>query len=85
MEKQQLEGCVHCRICEMVCSLHHTGAFGYEGSGIHIEENDNGYAAIRLTEGDCACDFCVTEEEPLCLRYCPKMKGRDALKAFLFG
>ncbi|HCJ09755.1 MAG TPA: 4Fe-4S ferredoxin [Clostridiales bacterium] len=57
------ELCYGCRTCEMVCSLHLTGAFRPGASGIHRHTlvDDLGFTAV-------SCLHCA---DPLCLRACP--------------
>ena len=81
----RLNGCVNCKVCEMMCSFHHSKSFGYSGSSIEIGEIPDGFG-IRfpgLSSGRPGCDRCKGEAVPLCLRYCPKTKGYAALSAFL--
>lgn len=70
------EVCSGCRACEMACSFHHTSTFGRENSSIQVNRNEReGKFEIVLHESDGgerpACDGCVEEEEPACVKFCP--------------
>jgi Fe-S-cluster-containing hydrogenase component 2 len=54
----QKELCSGCRICEMVCSLHHTGRINPERSAIRVRKDDLGKGFM----------------EPIVCRRCSRMK-----------
>lgn len=62
--------CKGCRLCEAACSLHKTGheVFNPALSSTRIHR-DNDSARITMSI-DSACDQCVGEEVPLCVKYC---------------
>jgi len=62
--------CKGCRICEMACSLHHTGhrMFSPSRSSTRVSrDNDTGRITIGI---DSTCDLCEGEDQPLCVKYC---------------
>jgi Fe-S-cluster-containing dehydrogenase component len=60
--------CYGCRTCELVCSLHHTGAFQPERSSVHVTRQPrSGTVRWRV---DRTCDHCRDESQPLCVKYC---------------
>lgn len=71
------EKCSGCRVCEVLCSFHHTRAFGRKMSSIIVKrEERKGEFRIVITHenagenGRPSCNFCVDEEEALCVRFC---------------
>ena len=77
----KLDGCVNCKACEMICSYHHCGVFGYQYSSIRIQAGEDGfYASYRQP---ITCDTCEGEGdgEYQCLKYC--FRAKDALRGFL--
>ena len=63
-----IEACYGCRVCELVCSFHHSGVFSPELSSIRVSRN-NRTGEIGLSI-DSTCDSCMGEEQPLCVKYC---------------
>ena len=68
--------CTGCQTCELACSYHHTGAFSSSASSIEIvgKPKELGFAVMlheKSADGHHACDGCLSEVEPLCIRYCP--------------
>jgi Fe-S-cluster-containing hydrogenase component 2 len=60
--------CYGCKICQLVCSFHHTGSFWPERSSIQVFRNpQTGMVRWNL---DKTCDQCGCEEQPLCVKYC---------------
>ncbi len=80
-ERVKIDGCVNCRICEMACSLHHTGVFSYKYSSISVGLTEDG-VGIFFKE-PFSCDTCEGEGEGnyQCVKYC--YRAKDALKAFI--
>ena len=75
--------CTGCRTCEIACSYHHHKVFNTGISSIEIMPREEKLAFdIRIyKEGSgkhFACDGCVNEEEPFCIRYCP-LVAKDEL------
>ena len=71
------EVCVGCRVCEIVCSFHHNGAFSPDASSIKVSrDNQNGDIEVYI---DSNCDSCVEEAGPLCVEYCllGALKGEE--------
>lgn len=67
--------CTGCRVCEVVCAFHHDKIFSRKVSSIHVKriERKGDLEAIIYREnenGHLACDLCVDEKEPLCVRFC---------------
>ena len=63
-----IEKCVGCRICELMCSFHHRGAFSPDLSSIKVSRNyQDGEFALDI---DSTCDLCQGEEGPFCVKYC---------------
>jgi len=60
--------CYGCKICQLVCSFHHTGSFWPERSSIQVFRNPQ--TGIVRWNVDKTCDQCGCEERPLCVRYC---------------
>lgn len=86
-EQYLLPRCVGCRVCEMVCGYHHAGTFNYAHSSIQTKKTPSGFT-IRFCglEGTHEpCDSCAELDQPLCVQYCPEMRGQAALEAFLNG
>lgn len=60
--------CSGCRICEVVCSYYHTGAFNREKASIHIRRVEReGFFEINMLS---TCDRCNNEDQPLCVKFC---------------
>lgn len=73
-----MKECGGCVTCEIACSYRHKKEFNHLISSIEIVEKGNapGYF-VRLTQDASGiripCDGCLDEnDEPLCVRYCPK-------------
>lgn len=71
------ERCSGCRMCEVLCSFHHTRAFGRKRSSILVKrEERKGEFRIVVTHenvgknGPPSCNFCIDEEEALCVKFC---------------
>lgn len=70
------EACTLCRLCELACSFHLTGAFSHHASCLRV----NAALPIRSDQprvciggaGRPACDSCRGEKQPLCVRICPE-------------
>lgn len=60
--------CYGCRTCELVCSLHHVGAFQPARSSISATRRPN-LGTVRWTVDE-TCDLCDGETEALCVKYC---------------
>ena len=60
--------CYGCKICQLVCSFHHTGSFWPERSSIQVFRNPQ-TGIVRWTV-DKTCDQCGREEKPLCVKHC---------------
>lgn len=75
MKQLKIDGCVNCRVCEMACSLHHTGAFSYENSSIKVERKEDGFY-MSFTE-PFSCDSCEGEGigNYQCVKYCYRAKN----------
>lgn len=76
-----LDGCVNCRICEMACSLHHTGVFSYKNASISIGPSEGGMGVCF--KEPFSCDTCEGEGEGnyQCVKYC--FRAKEALRAFI--
>ena len=62
--------CTGCRSCEVACSFHHTRSFSPARSSITVSR-DYSTGEIWLTF-NLSCDHCINEEEPLCIKFCPR-------------
>ena len=76
--------CGGCRTCEIACSYHHKQLFSPSQSSIEITDRPEklGFAvSFYPSDEDShpACDRCVGEEEPFCLKYCSTLM-HDELK-----
>ena len=60
--------CYGCRTCELVCSLHHVGAFQPARSSISATRRPS-RGTVRWTIDE-TCDLCAGETDALCVRYC---------------
>jgi Fe-S-cluster-containing hydrogenase component 2 len=60
--------CYGCKICQLVCSFHHTGSFWPERSSIQVSRNPQ--TGIVRWSIDKSCDRCGREGEPLCVKSC---------------
>ena len=68
--------CTACGICELICTFHHTGAFGRAEASIRaLKDAARGEVALSIAgpgEGDrIGCDGCSGEALPLCVKWCP--------------
>jgi len=60
--------CYDCKVCQLICSYHHTRAFWPEKSSIKVSRNpQNGIINWSI---DSSCDGCENEGEPLCVKFC---------------
>lgn len=60
--------CYGCKMCQLVCSFHHTGRFWPERSSIRVSRNpQRGTVKWQI---DTTCDLCRSEGEPLCVSHC---------------
>lgn len=66
------EKCSGCRLCQLMCSLHHEGVFDITKSRLKIVESE------LWKFSPIVCDFC---EEPACAAVCPT----DALLTLAAG
>jgi Fe-S-cluster-containing hydrogenase component 2 len=60
--------CYACKICQIVCSFHHTGSFWPEKSSICVYRKYQ--EGLILWKIDPSCDGCPDEAEPMCVTYC---------------
>jgi len=67
MIKVDINKCVGCSTCEMVCSYHHKRCFNPIFSSIKVNFEDNYDINVNILD---TCD-CEDKEEPLCVRLCP--------------
>ena len=79
-DKVKLNGCVNCCACVMACSMHHTGAFGYQNASIAIIQEDDGFSVSFVSPN--TCDTCEGEGNGnyRCVKYC--YRAQDALRQF---
>lgn len=73
MIKIDVNKCVGCCTCEIVCSYHHKQCFNPKYSSIKINFKDNYDIEVTILN---TCDYKDKEEDPLCVRLCPT----DAIK-----
>jgi len=60
--------CFACKTCQLACSFHHTKTFWPERSNITVSRNpQDGTIKWHM---NVACDKCINEKEPLCVKYC---------------
>ena len=62
--------CKGCRICEVICSFHHSGRKFFSpniSSTTVLRNGDTGQIKIDLNN---TCDLCEGEETVLCVKYC---------------
>ncbi len=60
--------CYGCKMCQLVCSFHHTGTFWPERSSIRVSRNpQKGTVKWQI---DTTCDLCRSEGKPVCVRNC---------------
>ena len=69
------ERCTGCRMCELVCSFHFTGAFGRKSGAIEVHRNEEEaefFPVIHKSPTDLrkTCDLCTREKTHLCVKYC---------------
>lgn len=72
------EKCTGCRACEIACSYHHKKIFNPRISSIDISRSVKEgsvsitiYRDLEINRTDhLLCDDCVTESNPLCVKYC---------------
>ena len=69
------ERCTGCRVCELVCSYHFTGAFGRKAGAIEVSRDEPKAEFVPIIRKkpkklQRACDLCEGEETPLCVKYC---------------
>jgi len=65
---RDIEACYGCKICELVCSFHHKGAFSPELSSIKVSRNHQTGEVTWCI--DSSCDSCEGEARPLCVAHC---------------
>lgn len=77
----KLDGCVNCHVCEMACSLHHTGRFSLQYSSIAMRPAQNG--VYIMFKNPFTCDTCEGEggNQFQCVKYC--FRAKDALRNFI--
>ena len=82
-ERVMLPGCVNCKVCEMACSMHHTGSFSYRHSSISIVREEEGYSICYREP--ITCDTCEGEGEGnyQCVKYC--FRAKEALRSFILN
>lgn len=73
------ELCTGCLICELACSLHHTGESSRSHSSIKVNKsifNSKKGAKIiinfRVHDKRPVCDLCKGKRLPLCVTFCPE-------------
>ena len=69
------EKCTGCMSCELACSFHHRKIFKPSVASIEVgidEKERKIFITIynRESERHIACDNCIGEEIPLCVRFC---------------
>ena len=67
MIKIDIDKCIGCCTCELVCSYHHKKCFNPIFSSIRVNFKDNFDIDINILE---TCD-CNNKEIPLCVKFCP--------------
>jgi len=67
MVKVDINKCVGCCTCEMICSYHHKQCFNPIFSSVSINFKENYDIDVLIFE---TCD-CTDKEEPLCAKFCP--------------
>jgi anaerobic carbon-monoxide dehydrogenase iron sulfur subunit len=67
MIKIDIDKCIGCRTCELVCSYHHKKCFNPIFSSIKINFKDNYDINITILD---TCDY-NREEDPSCVKFCP--------------
>jgi Fe-S-cluster-containing hydrogenase component 2 len=71
--------CYACRMCQLVCSFHHTGRFWPDKSSIDVyRKPTEGTIVWRIED---SCDHCQDEPEPLCVTHCKYAALRFAEEA----
>lgn len=60
--------CTGCHTCEVMCSFHHTGGMGTGASSMRIWRSNHTSEVTWQVES--SCDLCLSEEQPLCVKYC---------------
>lgn len=71
--------CVGCRMCELACSLHHSGSFSPELSSVQVRRSNRTAAIVwRVLP---TCDLCAGEEQPFCEKYCGSAAIRIQMQA----
>ncbi|KJS82588.1 MAG: hypothetical protein JM58_14625 [Peptococcaceae bacterium BICA1-8] len=77
--------CTGCRICELVCSFHHSGTFAPSLSSIQVSRKKI-TGEIKLAfynttkDAHPACNCTLNQEK--CIEYCP-VEGREELTDIL--
>jgi Fe-S-cluster-containing hydrogenase component 2 len=69
------ERCTGCRVCELVCSFHFTGAFGRKAGAIEVRRDEPTAEFVPIIHKKAAklwkaCDLCSGEKTYLCAKYC---------------
>lgn len=69
------ERCTGCRMCELVCSFHFTGAFGRKAGAIEVHRHEAKAEFLPLIhkrpiDFRKTCDLCTGEKTHLCVKYC---------------
>jgi Fe-S-cluster-containing hydrogenase component 2 len=65
---RQSKACRGCRVCEIICAYHQKKVFSPQGGAIRVKK-DNRTGEIHWCQDE-TCDLCLTEDEPLCVRFC---------------
>lgn len=72
--KFEMENCGGCRTCELACSFHLSGEFGFEKSALKIipKESGDGYFVKIVDDVNepYHCDACIGLEKPVCVQFC---------------
>jgi len=68
MIKVDINKCVGCCICEIICSYHHKGYFDPNFSSIQVIFKNNYDISINLLD---TCDCNNRDEDPPCVKMCP--------------
>jgi carbon-monoxide dehydrogenase iron sulfur subunit len=73
------ERCTGCLICELACSLHHTGEFSRSRASIKVNKSisnpkkgTNITINFRSDDKRPVCDLCKGKPLPLCVTFCPE-------------
>lgn len=74
------EKCTGCKTCQIACSFHHKKVFNPKIASLEVrrdEEDGTMYVMLyqelnqQAKATKLACDACIGEPEPFCVKYCP--------------